>query len=113
MVGCAAGCLRASADRRLEESSRAGRLDLVGLGQDQMVADRGVVEHLHDVAVDVLQAVARIDQHQRPLEHLPAAQKVVDQEAPALDHVLGRFGEAVAGHVDQPDHQRLADIEDS
>jgi GTP cyclohydrolase I len=35
-------------------------------------------------------------------KHLPAAQIVVDQEAPALDHVLGRLGEAVARHVDQP-----------
>ena len=60
----------------------------------------------------VLQAMARIDQHQRPLEHCAPAQIIVDQEAPAPDHVLGRFGEAVAGHVDQPDLQRLADVEE-
>ena len=47
--GCAAGCLAASRDCLLERLRELGRLDLVGLGQDQLIADRGVVEHLHDL----------------------------------------------------------------
>ncbi len=48
----------------------------------------------------------------RALQHLPPAQIIVDQEAPFLDHVLGRLGKAIAGHVDQPEQQRIADVEE-
>ena len=58
MSGWAAGCFAASTFDRLERLRELGRLDLVGLGQDEVIADRRLVEHLHDVAVDVLQAVA-------------------------------------------------------
>src|SRR5690348_7622677 len=39
-----------------------GRLDLVGLGEDESIADRRVVEHLHDLAVDVLEPVTAVDE---------------------------------------------------
>ena len=76
------------------------------------VALEETVEHVHDFAIDILQAVAAIDQHQRAFQHLPPAQIVVDQEAPFLDNVLGRFGKAIARHVDQPKGQRIANIEE-
>ena len=66
--------LRGFGADRLDRLGEFGRLDLVGLGQDEVIADRRIVEHLHDVAVDVLEAVARVDQHQRALQHLPPAQ---------------------------------------
>ena len=106
--GMAAGLLGGA---RLDLGELA-RLHLVGLGEDEGVADRGLVEHLHHVAVDVLEAVAAVDQHQRPLEHRAAAQIVVDQVAPLAGDVLRRLGEAVAGHVDQPQPHRLADLEE-
>ena len=84
------GCLRRFGSIvRSSVFGQLGRLDLVGLGQDQVIADRGLVEHLHHLAVDVLEAVAGVDQHQRALQHLPAAQIIVDQVAPALDQSFG------------------------
>jgi hypothetical protein len=94
------------------DSFEIGPLDLISLGQDEVIADRRVVEHGHHLMVNGLEAVARIDQHQRPLEHGPAAQIVVDQEPPALDEILRRLGESVARHVDQPHPQRLANVEE-
>jgi hypothetical protein len=88
------------------------RLDLVRLGQDQPVADRGIVQHLHHLAVDVLEAVARVDQDQDALQRRASAQIVVDQLPPLAGHVPGRPGEAVARHVDQPEAERIADIEE-
>ena len=49
---------------------------------------------------------------QRALQHLAAAQIIVDQEAPLPRDVLRRLGEAVAGHVDEPQPDRLADVEE-
>ena len=102
---------RLGLDRRQCRRQR-GRLDLVALGQDDIIADRRAVEHRHHLAVDLLEPVAGIDQHHRALEHRPAAQEIVDQEAPPLDHVSRRLGKAITGHVDQPERQRRADIEE-
>src|SRR3546814_5875785 len=33
------------------------------------------------------------------------------QEAPFLNDIPGRLGKAVSGHVDEPEHQRRADVE--
>ncbi len=88
------------------------RLDLVGLGQHDPVADRRGVEHFEHVAVDLLDPVAAVDQHERAFQHRAAAEVIVDQEAPFLDDILGRLGKAIAGHVDEPEDQRiLADVE--
>jgi hypothetical protein len=43
-----------------------------------MIADRGAIQHVHDLAIDVLQPVTGIDQHERPLEHGATAQEIVD-----------------------------------
>ena len=109
MRGRALARLLGGAGRNL---GQFGRLDLVGLGQHQPVADSGLVEHFHDLAVDILDAVPRIDQHQRALQFLPSAQEVVHQEAPLLDHILRRLGEAIAGHVDEPEGEGGAHVEE-
>src|SRR3546814_7038368 len=98
--------------RSLLDVLKLARLHLVRLGEDEMIGDRRVVEHLHDLEVDLLQAMAAVDQHQRPLQHLPAPKVVVDQVAPFAGDILGRLGEAVTGHVDEPETERLADIEE-
>ena len=95
-----------------EAAGELGGLDLVRLCQDEVIADRRAVEHLHDVAVDVLEPVASVDQDEGAFEHLTPAQIVVDEETPALDHVLGSFGETIAGHVDEANLDRLADVEE-
>ena len=93
------------------DRSEFARLDLVGLGQHDAVADRGGVEHFEHLAVDILEAVPAVDQHQRPFEHLTPAQIVVDQKTPLLDNILGRLRKAIARHVDKAEHQRIADVE--
>ena len=77
-----------------------------------MVADGRSIEHVHDIAVDILNAMPTIDQNQRAFENLTPAQKIIDQKAPFLDHILGRFGKAIAGHIDQAEAQRLAHVEE-
>ena len=96
----------------LAHFGQLGRHDLVRLGEDDAVAHRGAVEHVEDLAVDFLDPVARVDQHEPALQRLAAAQIVVHQIAPLADHVLGRLGEAIAGHVDQAEAQRLAHVEE-
>ena len=56
--------------------------------------------------------MAGIDEDQRPFQHLAPAQIGIDQLAPLRDHLLGRLGEAVAGHVDESEPKRLADVEE-
>src|SRR3546814_1309976 len=52
-----------------------------------------------------------VDQHQGALEHRAPAQIVVDQKAPFLDDILGRLGETIARHVDEPEDERRADVD--
>src|SRR3546814_4187217 len=61
------------------------------------VCSSDLVEHRHHLAVDVLDTVAAVDQHQRALEHRPPAQIVVDQEAPFFDDIPGRSEERRVG----------------
>ena len=56
-----------------------GGLQLVGLGQDDLVGDGGEVEGVQRLGVDVLQAVAGVDQQIDPLQVRPAAQVVAAQ----------------------------------
>src|SRR4030095_10787108 len=102
--GLGPGCLKRLGKRRW--------LYLVGLGQHQMITDGGGVEHRHHVAVDVLSPMSALDEDQRALQHAATAQIVVDQEAPLADEVLGRLGETVTRHVDQPQLQRPANVEE-
>src|SRR5690606_35878139 len=61
------------------------RLDLVGLGEDEAIADRGNVEHLEYFAVNLLDPVAAVDEDQRAFQHLPSTQIIIDEEAPFPD----------------------------
>ena len=63
-------------------------------------------------AVDIFEPVPRINQDERAFQHSPPAQIVVHKAPPTLHQILGRLGEAVSGHVDQPQLQRPADVED-
>ena len=42
-----------------------------------MVIEGGAVEHLHQLAIDLLEAVAGVDEDERALQHYTAAQIVV------------------------------------
>ena len=70
--------LMAAAVSAMQAASAAG-LDLVRLGQHDRVAHRRVVEHVEDCRVDILEAVACIDQHIDARETGAAAQEVMDQ----------------------------------
>ena len=89
----------------------AAVLEMVGLGQDELVGHRGGVEVLHRLAVGVLHAVARIDQQADALERRPAAQEGRGEILPGLLHRPRHLGEAVARQVDQ-DRAGLAEIEE-
>ncbi len=88
-----------------------GRLDLVGLGKHQAIAHRSLIQHLHHLVIDILEAVTRIDEDERPLQHRTTAQIVVHKITPFADNILGRLGESVAGHVDEPQHDGFTGIE--
>ena len=36
--------------------------DFVGFGQDEVIADGGFIEHVHDVVIDWFDAVAAVDE---------------------------------------------------
>ena len=108
--GCAAACVASSA-----ATSSAIRGDLEGaepvrLGQHHLIGDAGLVEHAHQRAVDVLQAVPRIDQQADAAQRRAGSQISPHQPGPALDRGLRRFGIAVARQVDQ--HQHAAEVEE-
>jgi hypothetical protein len=54
-------------------------LQLVGLGQDDLIADGGEVQGVQRLLVHALQAVAAVDQQIDPLQRHPAAQIVAAQ----------------------------------
>ena len=89
-----------------------GRLDLVGLGQDDLVAHRRLVQRLEDVDVDVLEAVPRVDQHIDARQAAAALQELVDQVGPGRDLGLRGLRIAVAGHVDEPQVAALRAVEE-
>src|SRR5690606_16698556 len=95
-----------------ERGGQLARLHLVGLGENEPVADRGLVEHREHVLVGRLDAVAAVDEDQGAAQDLAAAQEIAHQAAPALDHFDRGLGEAVARHVDQPEPGRIADLEE-
>ena len=87
-------------------------LHLVGLGQHDTVTHRCLVEHFHHLAVDILGAVAPVDQHQRARQYGPAAQIGLHETLPLLDHFHRRLGKAVAGHVDETEQRGFAHFEE-
>ena len=63
-------------------SLQLGGLDLVGLGQHDLIAHRRFVERLQHVEIDVLKAVPGIDQHIDPRQAAAALQEFMDQCGP-------------------------------
>ena len=90
--------------------SMLARLQLVGLGQHDLVGHGRLVEGFEHPLVHRLDAVAGIDQQIDAREARAAAQIIVDQLRPGLNLLLldGRI--AVAGHVDEM--EAAADIEE-
>ena len=63
MTGCAATCLASSAVIAVEARLELARLHLVRLGEDDLEGYRRLVEHGHQRPVDLLDAVARVDEN--------------------------------------------------
>ncbi len=86
---------------------------LVGLGDDDLVADGRLVELVHHRLVVGVRAVAAIDQHVDAAQVRAAGEILVDQPGPLLHLRLGRLGETVAGHVDDAEWrvEALEDVE--
>ena len=78
-----------------------GLADQVGLGQHELERHRGLAQQLEHLLVRLLGPVPRVDQQAHPQQARPPAQIGEHQPGPALDHVLGRLGEAVARQIDQ------------
>src|SRR5690606_25589836 len=87
--------------RFLNHTRQAGGLDLVGLRQDELVGNRGLVEQGKHFLVIGLHTMARVDQDIDPLQRRAAAQIVEHQPCPLFDLVFWRLGIAVARHVHQ------------
>ena len=100
-MGCAPTCLRATASAVCDGARHAAVLEIVGLGQDELVRHRGGIEVLHRLAVAVLHAVARIDQQADALERRAAAQEGRGEILPGLLHRPRHLREAVARQIDQ------------
>ena len=100
--GNAAGCFASAAIVSAMRACELRGLHLVGLGQHDLIAHRRFIQRLQHVLVDVLQAMAAVDQHIDAREAGASQQEFVDQRGPGRDLRLGRGGVAVAGHVDQP-----------
>ena len=80
--GNAAGCFASAAVVSAMRCSQFGGFHLIGLGQHDLVAHRRFVERLQHVEIDVLEAVAAVDQHIDPRQIGAALQEFVDQRGP-------------------------------
>ena len=102
--GWAATCLASSGDDGLAHGGEGRGLQLVGLGQDDLVVHGRRIHHFHDVAVRILESVPAVHQHQGPAQGRPALQVKADEVGPDGDLVLGRLCESVSRQVghDQP-----------
>ena len=97
---------------RLDHLGEFAGLHLVGLGQHDAIAHRRLVKHLHHLAIDVLGAMAPVDQHQRAREHRAPAQIGLHEVLPLFDDLHRRLGKAVARHVDKAEQRGIADLEE-
>src|SRR5262245_19494127 len=77
------------------------RLDLVNLCQHPLVGHGRLVHALHDIEVGRGEAAPRVDQQEGAQEPRSAAQIIAYKPGPGFDARLRRFGEAVAGEVDE------------
>ena len=67
----------ASADFVSNIQFNTGRFNLVHLGQNNLIVDRRLIEHIDIIVRDqvALKSVSRINQHTNPAQGGPAAQK--------------------------------------
>src|SRR3546814_3745052 len=84
--------------------------DLLGYGDP--VADGGLIQHFHDVAIHILDAMTGITEEESAFEHLPPAQIIMHQKAPFTDHLLRRLRKAVPRHVDKTEQETIANVEE-
>src|SRR3546814_13991517 len=75
--------------------SKLACLHLVRLGYGDPVSDGCLIQHFHDVAVDILDAMTGINEKERAFKHLPPAQIIIHQKAPFTDHLLRRLRKTV------------------
>ena len=87
------------------------RLDLIGLGQHDLVGHGRLVQGFEHPFVDGLDAVAGIDEQVDAREAGATAQVIVDQLRPGLHLFLPDGRIAIAGHVDQMEPP-AADLEE-
>src|SRR3546814_279249 len=92
--------------------SKIACLHLVRLGYGDPVADGGLIQHFHDVAVDILDAMTGINEKERAFKHLPPAQIIIHQKAPFTDHLLRRLRKTVPRHIDKTEQERIANVEE-
>ncbi len=104
------GVARELALQRVTHRREGLGLDLVGLGEHDLIGNRRLIELGHDLAVAVLGAVARVDQQADPAQLRPAAQVAARQCAPLRDLGLGGARVAIAWQVDQ--NQPFAQVEE-
>src|SRR5258708_14380856 len=111
--GGVCGGMPGGLDRRgFIKGPKGRRLHLVTLRQYQMIADCGVVEHAHHIAIDFLEAVPRIDEQQGAFQDGAPTQIIVHETAPPLDEIFWSLREPITRHVDQADLQGHADVEE-
>jgi len=73
---------------------------LVGFGQDELIDNRCLVQHIHQFQIDVFQSVAAINQDEYPAQSRPATQEISRQFSPSRDFIFRGFGIAVTGQID-------------
>ena len=82
--GKAAGRFLSAASTASMRSASSEALHLVGLGQHDLMADRGLAQGIERRGVGVLEAMPRVDQHIDPREIGAADQVVLHQLGPGL-----------------------------
>ncbi|MPL75570.1 hypothetical protein SDC9_21396 [bioreactor metagenome] len=85
----------------LEHCLALGAADLVDLGQHHLEGHRRAVEQRQDFVIDLLHAVARVDQHEGAAQVHPAREIGLEQILPLLHHRHRRLGKAIARKVDE------------
>jgi hypothetical protein len=92
---------RQRAARALEGGRAGRRLDLVGLGQNDLEGHRRGVEKAHDLFVDLLGAMARVDQHEGPAQRGAPRKIGFEQRLPCLHDGDRRLCIPVARQIDE------------
>lgn len=76
------------------------RLDKIGFGQDDLVANVALVQHHHHIEIMRFRAVARINQEEHTLERGASGQVPSHQRLPVVDFFLLGIRKAVSRKID-------------